>query len=136
MTNRELLISTVQHYTSLNRCVDDDKCEYSNRYFPQSSGCAIGRWLKPEDALTIDNHSGGDIANIFESDFINLLPEWMQKMNVAFLTMIQDLHDLHDISFWNEDGINESGIRYVHDICLRFGIPSLTTEEFKHKHKN
>lgn len=124
MTELELLNDTIAYYSvdPVNRrCYNsiNGACAYSPKTINKvglSNGCAIGRHLRPEVQKRFDTTSQLSTIGRIISDDENkkLLPEWMQKMNVDFLTDIQNLHDL-DI-YWDENGLTESGkfaVKYI-----------------------
>ena len=141
MTERELLVSTAQHYTSLNRCKNSDtgKCSYYAEDPTQSQGCAIGRWMKREDAKQLEDYindseyEDGDILYLLRDINIDksIFPDWMLNMNKMFLREIQALHDNDE--HWDKHGLTGEGSLYVNYICRLYNIPDLTQEELKHK---
>lgn len=87
---------------------------------PKSIGCAIGMYLDWDVAKKLDGGSSVAIGNIFEGNRKQLLPEWMQKLDVHFLKKCQRLHDY--MFFWNEKGISDRGKEEVKEICKQFKL--------------
>lgn len=131
MQKRELLVSTVQHYTTENRALVNGVCLYSCT--TNSLGCAIGRFLEPEVALAFDNVPGGAGIGIIAKmeEYKQLLPNWMLELGIHFLSEIQKLHDC--LYCWDTNGITEEGKHRVSNICTTFDLEPLTDEEFTHK---
>ncbi len=139
MTQRELLVSTVQFYTSENRgTVPNSKaCMYSKS--DTSPGCAIGRFLPENVQKIFDKPDNGNyilgVEEIFENpDFVEMLPDWMLEIGEDFLSRIQSLHDSE--FKWDSFGINNVGKTAVNLICSDFNLEPLTEEEFKHEECN
>ncbi len=122
MTEKELLLDTIGHYTSNNRCRSKGKCRYSPITLGlegTSEGCAIGRLLDPDLARQIDEKEGAiTIEELVETKYS--LPDWMKQMSPAFLSRIQGLHD-SDFN-WNESGLSEVGKSRVQFICRDYNI--------------
>lgn len=137
MTQRELLVSTVKFYTSENTAVENGVCVYMST--PTSPGCAIGRYLTPEVQQafhkTQKEDAIGSITSFYvDSEFKELLPDWMQKMDIRFLQSVQYLHDTPE--YWDKSGITLTGKAGVNAICSRFTLDYLTEEEFKHENQS
>lgn len=133
MTQRELLVSTVQFYTSENRALSEGTCVYLKT--ENSPGCAIGRHLTPEVQQIFHKiqteDCAGSITSMFDTiETKSLLPEWMQEMDADFLQRIQQLHD--SLEYWNTEGISALGKQEALYICNTFALEPLTEEEFKH----
>lgn len=120
MTELELLDYTKNNFNSTNRCVasigDNQRiqCKYSPKTLNlegKSKGCAIGCHLTEENAVLLDEklHATASIHYVMlDSECINLLPKWMQKMDPNFLQAIQSLHD-NKIN-WDENGVTALGM--------------------------
>lgn len=133
MNQRELLVSTVQFYTSKNRALSEGSCVYLKT--ENSPGCAIGRHLTPEVQQIFHKIQTEDCAGSIKSMFENtetkkLLPDWMQEMNADFLQRIQQLHD--SLECWDIEGISSLGKQEALYICNTFALEPLTEEEFEH----
>ena len=121
MTQREFLDNTVAHYTSKNRCVNEDGlCVYAST--STSEGCAIGRWMNPEIAKEIDKGAATVDINIREviKEYPGCLPEFMNRYSVDFLMAVQRLHD--DCEYWDERGLSQSGQREYNTIIRDFNL--------------
>ncbi len=121
MTQREFLDNTVAHYTSKNRCVNEDGlCVYAST--STSEGCAIGRWMNPEIAKEIDKGAATvdiSIKAVIEK-YPGCLPEFMNRYPVDFLMRVQRLHDASD--YWNEQGLSGKGHREYNTIIRDFDL--------------
>lgn len=103
----------VAHYNSNNRALQEMstfRCQYSPT--PTSDGCAIGRRLSEETLALI---APANMAVVARGVFIKL-PTWMQQLGQDFLSAVQSLHDQG--SYWDENGITESGKKYAESINL------------------
>lgn len=112
MTRLEFLQSTINHYNSKNRAVNENgSCCYTPT--ATSDGCAIGRWL---DKKTLDS-----ICNtVIVRDIEEKLPVWMFNLGLDFLTEIQTLHDMDD--FWNPLGLSPEGKEFVKSLYIKFDL--------------
>lgn len=118
MTQEEFLLSTIEYYSAdTNR---RNKTPYVCCYFPlkpNSEGCAIGRWLKPELAKELD--SMGYTA-VKRQEVFNRLPIKLKKLTSSFLQDIQELHDYD--SYWEESGLSKEGIEKVNQIIKNYKL--------------
>lgn len=121
MTELELLEDTIGYYSEdINRrCVSDaGGCKYSPLQTGKvgiSDGCAIGRFMTPE----AKEAAWGAVGTVYNTN-INLLPDFMQEMDVKFLGAVQSLHD--DPDCWEEGGLTERGQEYVNSIKRTFKL--------------
>lgn len=135
MTERELLVSTVQFYTKFNRAIKDGACVYLNE--DTNRCCAIGRYLVSDACIVYDNDEVNNLSNtaidtIFDNDRLKkLAPKWMQDVNIEYLTNIQQLHD--EDSNWTDIGISDRGKETVNNICFKYKLEPLTPKEYEHK---
>lgn len=131
MNTRELLVSTVQFYTSENRGTIYKHLHSGCQYVKSetSPGCAIGRFLSDEVCRQFDD-TGSIYLVLKIEDNRKLLPDWMQLIPTDHLSRIQSLHDNED--HWDEFGITKEGKEYVLFLCEQFKVDPLTEEEFKH----
>ena len=113
MTREEFLIDTIQYYSANpleRRCVDDYMlCTYTPNK-PTTQGCAIGRFMTPEQQSLADKI-------IFLNEFFNndnIMPAILKPLGLTFLHNVQRLHDKYE--YWNNYGLTESGIREVNKI--------------------
>lgn len=127
MTPTEFFKSTIRHFgvnPNERRSKDDrsGRCLYSPPTDkPQSKGCAIGRFLKPEVREKFDGLSNSGIDMIMIHDTQKpLLPEWMQKMDVHLLKQVQAFHDT--FTFWDKRGLSKEGKREANDIIHEFSL--------------
>lgn len=89
---------TEREYSKEGRAaIEGDSCVYSA--IGTSKGCAIGRFLKPEDANNLDTeHPGLMIHKILLNNMLKgMIPDWMSEMGAQFLSLIQDYHDSLDM---------------------------------------
>lgn len=93
---------------------------YPKENKPQSKGCAIGMYLSDEVAKKIDSIGCISIVSLFYIDEYNLLPKWMRKMDLLFLSDIQELHD--NKIFWGDNEISELGIKHIKTICKTYNL--------------
>lgn len=121
MTKEEFLEDTIQYFSDPNkRCVSDfGNCFYSPQDSDQT-GCAIGRFMTPENAQLADNLGGADGLNYktMYSIYRSLIPEFMLEWNLDFLDNVQRLHD--NSEYWNKTGLSEQGKKYLQEIKKRF----------------
>jgi hypothetical protein len=121
MTKTEFLEDTIQYFSAPNkRCVSDfGSCFYSPQNSDQT-GCAIGRFMTPENAQLADEIGGVDglIYERMYADYRSLIPEFMLEWEVDFLNNVQRLHD--DSKYWKSGGLSEAGKKYVQEIKENF----------------
>lgn len=127
MTRERLLLSTIKYYgenPKERRCVNGTGgCKYSpiNAGKPFSKGCGIGRFLKPKVQILFDKEMNTFINNILDKpEYATMVPIWMQKMNVDFLTLIQLLHD--NVEYWSTNGLTAVGVERVNAIIKQFEL--------------
>lgn len=89
---------------------------------PKSIGCAIGMYLPENVCRKMDKQKNGTaIADFFVGKRKAVLPKWMQKMDVKFLTSVQNLHD--NSWNWSGKGLSEGGKEYVAGIIKTHNLP-------------
>jgi len=95
-TRQALLDNTVNHFNTDNLCTNDaGLCVYRNH--DNSLGCAIGREISDELALSFDRrNSYPSVRGVFTE-----LPKRLKDMGLEFLCSIQRLHD--DEKNWTRD---------------------------------
>lgn len=119
----ELLEETVQYYSKNpveRRCKVEGNCSYSPKTVgkTKSSGCAIGRKLKPSVREEIDRrYPNGASVDDCAWQFI---PENLKELGKAFLKKVQNLHD--NDYYWMEHNISESGKVFVDNIKQQFNL--------------
>jgi hypothetical protein len=124
MTHLEFLEDTIKYYSEnvKRRCTTVKACYYSPVSAKKegiSTGCAIGRFLKPEDAIKIDSHDPMSIHNVLShGELKDLIPQWMQDLGTEFLKQVQGIHD-NDFN-WNEEGLTPLGWINVNQIKDRY----------------
>lgn len=104
------------------RSGNSDRCLYNPpKDKPLSAGCAIGMYLTVEVAQKLDQITYNSIIRIMKSEKKCLLPFWMQKMDLRFLSDIQSLHDQN----YNFDlnGFSNVGLISIKDICKDYNFP-------------
>ena len=126
---KNMLNDVVEHFSSNPtelRSKSSRGCFYNSQVNkPKSIGCAIGMYISNENAIYLDDHCGS-IDAAFDDGYIdNLtlyskLPKWMQKMDVNFLSDIQNLHD-SDVN-WTNTTISEKGKQTVQAIIKQFQL--------------
>lgn len=115
MTKEEFLKDTINFYNSNNRSVYSNlRCLYLS--LEDGKKCAIGRFLKKEDAITADE-KGYDVDEIIKA---NMLPERISKLGIHFLETVQDLHDTRH--YWAENGLTLKGKNRVNSIIRMFNL--------------
>lgn len=87
---------------------------------PESIGCAIGMYLSAKLAQKLDDLDNSSIDLILQTEDSELLPKWMQEMDVSFLGKIQSLHDEH--KNWTETNISSRGKQFVRKICKKYKL--------------
>lgn len=134
MTPAKFLLDTITHYNSDNRSVNPSfkspalspgmsKCTYLPAH-PGTEGCAIGRKIGQTVARKLDNATGNGsmaIGAVSGCRYFDLLPEWMQEMDIDLLMSIQNLHD--NEANWQADGLSEAGRQMVQSTCQEHDIP-------------
>lgn len=113
MTQKQFLTDTISHFNLGNRGMN---CGIGKGSY--SRGCAIGRHLEMISAILLDEE-GMSITWVMRNR-MDLLPEWMCKMNTNFLQRVQLLHDspIH----WNKEGLSEKGQAEVNQIVRQFKL--------------
>ncbi len=92
---------------------------------PKSIGCAISMYISSKNAIYLDDHCGS-IDSAFDGGYTdNLtlhskLPKWIQKMDVNFLSEIQNLHD--DNVYWTNKTISKESKQKVKKIIKQFQL--------------
>jgi len=109
-----VLESTINYFTSKNRCHGEDKCHYAP-IEGVSEGCAVGRLIKDKElCATLDTIGCVSTLDVFEQ-----LPDDLQELGQGFLTELQILHDV--ASYWNETGLSFAGIQkftYIKNVFI------------------
>ena len=117
---REVLLNeTIAHYTSSNRSINGDVCNYKPS--KTSEGCAIGRKIADKELCTILDSTSlslKDGTSVFYVFY--LLPEDLKILGKEFLSELQDLHD--SPNHWNKTGLTYEGQRKVELIRENFII--------------
>lgn len=130
MTQEEYLLDTLEYYSvdPINRRCISESIEIGCRYSPVtikkeglSEGCGIGRKLSPEAALEWDKLGTTTIYRIFLRPEMKVLaPEWMQEMDVDFLS---DIQRLHDVSYnWCDKGLSNYGKASLVSIIISYEL--------------
>ena len=115
------LNDVVSHYNTQNRCVNGLSCQYEP-YNENTEGCAIGRRIPAKLRPILDNVAWGD-SSVSELEVFTQLPHWMKVLGTDFLQNIQNLHDNRGgMDYWDEDGINESGLEELERIKRKFNL--------------
>ncbi len=121
---KAFLEDTIKYFNSLNRCEKEREnsksalCIYS-AIDEVKTGCAIGRWLEPDLAKSLDDSEGYSTA-VDDYLIFNSLPEWMRNLDQKFLFEVQRLHD--SSNFWNNSGISSDGETQANLIREKFGL--------------
>jgi hypothetical protein len=103
------LDDTAAYYNINNRGINDrGNCSYS-------AGCAIGRFLNPDLARTLDNKGSIFSCGI---EVIGQLPLWMQEMGGEFLESVQIFHD--DEFYWDDNGLNRCGLNMLQQLKEKY----------------
>lgn len=132
MTKKEMMIQMLKDVLDqfgpdpkTYRCIaKNGNCLYNPPKGSLSAGCAIGMYIiNTSTAKKMDKQ--GSIPYVSR----NLLPKWMQKVDINFLTDIQDLHDT--TNNWNTIGLSEYGKNSVRSIADHYDL-----KNFKHKYLN
>jgi tRNA A-37 threonylcarbamoyl transferase component Bud32 len=119
-TREELLINTINHFNSNNRCSIISYDRYigeSCKYRMDDKACAIGRELTDEQAAYLDNMNSNGVN---EPKVFEVLPDRLKAMGEDYLIDIQNMHD--DKAYWDENGLNEHGGKLVTHICKKYGM--------------
>ena len=122
-----VLQDTINFYTLENRAVD---CFGSCQYLTKSGKrCAIGRFLKKGYEKDLIDCNAPAKKLIFITQFQTIIPSWMKKTNLSFLTEIQTLHD--NPGCWTNTGLSNRGLAIVKNICEEHKIKfeSLTIKQ-------
>jgi hypothetical protein len=121
MTKEEFLEDTIQYFSNpKKRCISDyGNCFYSPQNSDQT-GCAIGRFMTPENAKLADRlgEVDGLVYKTMYATHCSLIPEFMLKWEVDFLNNVQRLHD--DSEYWKSGGLSKAGEKYVQEIKEAF----------------
>ena len=119
----EFLSGTLKYYTKdINRrCVSENEtCFYSPLSADkvgQTDGCAIGRWLKPELQLRLDNCTKNIVS---VDDIFNQLPTVLKNLGQNFLSSCQGLHD--SSANWEKKGLSVEGRYTVSEIIKIYDL--------------
>lgn len=120
----EFLEDTVKYYSEdvNRRCISSNGCFYDPIQAGKegvSDGCAIGRHLKPNLKVDLDNASENIVSEI---KVFNQLPLKLKKLGREFLREVQKLHDSSMKSYWDEEGLTDSGKNKVKEIKKEFKL--------------
>lgn len=112
---RAFLNKTIKYYNSTNRGINPrtKHCTYRNR-------CAIGRFLKEDDCIKLDELSWGIGDILADKELAKLIPTKIKNLGRKFLSQIQILHDAP--SNWNETGLTDIGEMRVNGIMNDFRL--------------
>ena len=132
---QQMLQDVVTHFSENPkelRSIDNNKCLYNppaNK--PNSIGCALGMYINTKNAKKLDTCEGSAIWNIWKKEKNKkLLPKWMQKIDIGFLTKLQNLHDCNNN--WTDDNITKEGKSFVKGMCKAFKL-DYNSIQFKKK---
>lgn len=130
MTKADILNDAIAYYThnprSVARSKPADQCHYQHPDDPHIK-CAVGRWMKEKyrttKVLSIDELLDESIALYGEhiNDINKLLINKARGHSQRFWETLQELHDRD--AYWGDEGLSESGVRFVRDIADKHNIP-------------
>lgn len=134
MTKNEFFLDMLQYYAVdplTRRCIDNGYCTYSpvtSNKVGQSEGCAIGRKLTPDNALTLDKIQKGFGVNSVMAREPELLPEWMKDLGSRFLGDVQNFHDIS--TNWQAIGLSEKGKIKVRSMVSLYDLDAELFKEY------
>lgn len=112
---RAFLNKTVKYYNSTNRGINP-----RTKYCTYRNGCAIGRFLKEDDCIKLDELRWGIGDILADEELAKLIPTKIKNLGRKFLSQIQILHDVS--SNWNETGLTNIGEMRVDGIMNDFKL--------------
>ncbi len=130
VARRAFLDYTCEFYNESNRAMRRGSCVYDST--ATSPGCAHGQHMS---AAVLDriNESLYSLllspaspeewqnGNAITSECVWChLEKWHRRLGTAFCQEIQQLHD--NASLWDSEGLNASGLRFVHEIATAYSI--------------
>lgn len=106
MTEKEIIIETINYYTLNNRATKGYMCVYNTN---DGKCCAFSRMVKPELRPKLIEGTGAN-ENLRKLG-MHILQDQYQGHSNKFYKFLQDLHDKS--LYWNEFGINAAGLKRI-----------------------
>lgn len=136
MTKEEFLLDMLDYYTvdpEGRRCRNDSNCWYSPETIDKktSEGCAIGRCLDKDNAISIDRdfELGVGIKDLIDDKDVRI-PDYMYDLGYNFLDRCQSLHDKNDNWDFTNISLSSKGQIELADMINKFDLDKSKFEKY------